>query len=114
MNSEFQYVQRDRRLEEVPLVDELLERQLVQPVREVRLEVHDRETVRERGLWGLAVDEAADDLVDDGKPQPDRQLAPQIRPTPRQISPPDCNDGGHARVILDKWAEASAPRTAFC
>ena len=60
----------------MPLVDEPLERELVQPVREVRLEAHDGETVRERGLRRLAVDETAHDLVDEGEPEPDRKLAP--------------------------------------
>ena len=64
----------------MPLIDELLERQLVEAVRDPELEVDDPEAVRER-LLGVPVAEAARDLVGQGEAEPDGHLAPEITPT---------------------------------
>ncbi len=92
---------RDDRLEHVSLVDEVLERQLVEAVRELRLEVDDGATVRERDRRRLPVGDAARDLVEHGEAEPDRELAPKIRPTARQMPAARCDHRGHNGLILD-------------
>ena len=89
---------RDGGLEQVPLVDEVLERQLVQPVRDPRLQMNDVVAVRER-LRGVAVGEPACELIEDGEAEPDRQLATEVRPPTRQMTPPGCDHGGHLFVF---------------
>ena len=89
---------RDGRLEQVPLVDEVLERQLVEPVRDPRLEMNDVVAVRER-LRGVAVGDPARELIEDGEAEPDRQLATKVRPPTRQMTPPGCDHGGHLFVF---------------
>src|SRR5581483_7644688 len=66
------------------LLDELLQRQLVEPMREVRLDVEDAQAVRER-LLGVPVGDPAGKLVDGEEAEPDRDLTPEIRPATRQI-----------------------------
>src|SRR5581483_11782621 len=41
----------------------------------------------------------AGELVDDREAEPDRELAPEIRPTTWQVAPPDCDHGPHAAIL---------------
>jgi hypothetical protein len=63
-------------------VGELLQAELEQRVC-VLLEVDHPEAVRER-LRRVAVGDAADNLVGEHEPEPDRELADEIRPPARQ------------------------------
>ena len=101
MNSDVQYVQFASVASQSPLLDELLQRQLVEPVAEVRLDVDDLEAVRDR-LLGLPVGDPARDLVREQEPEPDRDLAKQIRPSPRQIPPPDCSHRRHTTILTSE------------
>ena len=85
----------------MPLVDEVLQRQLVEPVREPGLEVDHRAAVRERNRGRLPVGDAACELVEHGEAEPDRQLATQIRPTARQVPAARCDHRGHNGQSLD-------------
>src|SRR5262249_21785106 len=86
---------RDEPCEPVALLDELLERQLVEPVAEVRLEPDDLQPVVER-LLRVPVCEASSDLIDEQEPEPDRDLAPEIRVSPRQVPPSNCHYRRHS------------------
>ena len=99
-------------LEEVPLVDEVLKGQLVEPVREAGLEVDDCDPVCER-LRGIPVGEAANELVEDEEAEPDRKLTTEIGPSARQMPAPGCNHRRHLKpVILDGLPEvARRPKT---
>ena len=59
------------------LVDEVLERQLVEAVRDARLEVEDVVAVVE-GLGRVPVGQSAGKLIQDGKAEPDQELAAEI------------------------------------
>ena len=77
MNSEFQYVQETAVSQQVPLVDEVLERQLVDAVGDPRLEVEDVVAVLER-FRRVAVGESTRQLIERGEAKPDRELQPEI------------------------------------
>ena len=84
----------DRRLEQVALVDELLERELVQAVRDARLEVEHAVAVRER-LVRVAVRERTRELVEHREPEPDPELEAEIAPPARQVPAACCHHRGH-------------------
>jgi len=99
VNSEFQYVHDTDGLEPVRGVGDLLERQLVEPVRRPLLEVDDLQAVCERRRR-VPVREAARHLVDGGEAEPDRQLEPEIGPAAREVSATGCDDSGHEEGIV--------------
>src|SRR3954469_11030057 len=71
-------------------------------MREVRLlEVAALPPVRERAL-GVAIGEAARDLVGEDEAEPDGQLKSEIPPSTRQITPPHCGYGRHRGCILTR------------
>src|SRR5262249_22999399 len=89
--------------------DELLERQLVEAMGDAGLEGEDADAVRERFGRGM-VGGGTRELVGQGKTEPDRHLATEVSPTPRQNAPPSCNHRRHGAGLYKTEASEKSPR----
>ena len=96
------------------LVGELLEGELIEAVRVLRLEVDDAQAVRlcafECDGW-MAVGDAACKLIGDHEAEPDCELPPETPPPMRQVTPPYCDHGRHpGRILTGPFGQAKSDR----